>query len=664
MTVKLAKLFGNSTTNKSNSNSQQPPPLPPPNPPQTTYNSSSYYSQKFPHLQAKTQKPYNPYMDDEDDNMSLYSTSTSIMTSRDHPFNNSQRPLLAERKPQVIVAKQGSSGGSCSSSSSSNGSSSNSKKKQQQQSLNHKHQQHELLLSSSQRQQKSYISPYVQQQKRDSAKGLHGFNDFDILSQQYNQHLQSSPHHIGYPYGSPPSPTQASSDFIFDSITPTTEMAQQQQQQQQQSNHQFASVSTALTSTPRYGNISNYGSTSVVSNNYYVNTENILQATTTTNQRIGCGGGGGSSGGLGSGSTGNRPCYDINEADYYGKSSRFEDDFCNRRNMDFSKSHHTLTTSPSSTANSSHLHEGPFIFGIAPENQTDFTRMPAGGRSFGDISEDSGITKDDDKYSTKGRQKQASTSYTSSTSRDDSTTTSASNDGIATTTTIDDGNSCRKGAAKFLLRKRKTKKSSRETNSVKSQEKPCVKCVVVGDCAVGKTNLILSYLENRFNTEHVPTASDIYNADVMVNDSPVHLTLCDTAGQDTLDPLRELCYPDSDVFLLCFSVAKPETFHAIKTKWAPKFAKTKASLMLVGTQADLRTNSNVLNKLKSNGEQPISYADAWDLATTIGAKYIETSSATQDKVKEVFDTAIWEGLAPTILPPTPAPLWKRLFCLA
>lgn len=50
-----------------------------------------------------------------------------------------------------------------------------------------------------------------------------------------------------------------------------------------------------------------------------------------------------------------------------------------------------------------------------------------------------------------------------------------------------------------------------ETKSLKSQEKPCVKCVVVGDCAVGKTNLILSYLENRFNTEHVPTASDIYN---------------------------------------------------------------------------------------------------------------------------------------------------------
>ena len=84
----------------------------------------------------------------------------------------------------------------------------------------------------------------------------------------------------------------------------------------------------------------------------------------------------------------------------------------------------------------------------------------------------------------------------------------------------------------------------------------------------------------------------------MVNDSPVQLTLCDTAGQDTLDPLRELCYPDSDVFVLCFSVVKPETFQSIKTKWAPKFSKNPASLILVGTQSDLRSNIHVLNKLQ------------------------------------------------------------------
>ncbi|XP_061402175.1 ras-interacting protein RIP3-like, partial [Musca vetustissima] len=388
MTVKLAKLFSNSATNNSSSSQQQqqPPPLPPPNPPQA-YN---YYNQQLPHLQAKAQKPYNPYMmDDEDDNMSLYSTTASIMTSRDHPFNNSQRPLLAERKPQVVVKQ--------------NGNNSN-KKKQQQHNASQKqqHQEHHQ-----QQQQKSYISPYVQQQKRDSAKGLHGFNDFDILSQQYNQHLQSSPH-IGYPYGSPPSPTQTSSDFVFDTSATTiskhpasmtrgdnsgSSSMERHKHHQQQQQQKFASISTALTSTPRYGNISNYGSTSGVSTNNYYN------SSTTT------GGISGTSLSLSRGPATTSPYYDVNEADYYGKSSRFEDDFCNRRNIEFAKCH-TLDTpsSTATTANGSHLlHEGPFIFGIAPEHQTDFTRMPAGGRSFGDISEDSGITKDDDKYSTKGR---------------------------------------------------------------------------------------------------------------------------------------------------------------------------------------------------------------------------------------------------------------------
>uniref|UniRef100_T1GQJ5 Uncharacterized protein n=1 Tax=Megaselia scalaris TaxID=36166 RepID=T1GQJ5_MEGSC len=224
----------------------------------------------------------------------------------------------------------------------------------------------------------------------------------------------------------------------------------------------------------------------------------------------------------------------------------------------------------------------------------------------------------------------------------------------------------------FLVKTKKFTKSKAEKKKSKKKQKeheksssklPNIKCVVVGDACVGKTNLIVSYLDNRFIPEHNPTASDIYNAEVMVNDSPVNLNLCDTAGQDTLDPLRELCYPDSDVFVLCFSTVKPETFQSIKTKWAPKFSKTKASLILVGTQADLKNDIHVLNKLQMNGEKPVSGSDAWDFAASIGAQYIETSSYTQEKVKDVFDAAIWDALLPKTLPPKP-PLWKRMFCLA
>lgn len=74
--------------------------------------------------------------------------------------------------------------------------------------------------------------------------------------------------------------------------------------------------------------------------------------------------------------------------------------------------------------------------------------------------------------------------------------------------------------------------------------------------------------------------------------SPVHVTLCDTAGQDTSNAsaLRELCYPGSDVFLVCFSVVDPETFRNVQTNWIPKLTKQQkhASVILVGTHSDLR----------------------------------------------------------------------------
>lgn len=82
-----------------------------------------------------------------------------------------------------------------------------------------------------------------------------------------------------------------------------------------------------------------------------------------------------------------------------------------------------------------------------------------------------------------------------------------------------------------------------------------------------------------------------------VDDRPVQVTLCDTAGQDFLDPLRRLCYPDSDVFLLCFSVIKPDTFVAVREKWTPLFRKSRAPIVLVGTQSDLRNDSAVISQL-------------------------------------------------------------------
>lgn len=70
----------------------------------------------------------------------------------------------------------------------------------------------------------------------------------------------------------------------------------------------------------------------------------------------------------------------------------------------------------------------------------------------------------------------------------------------------------------------------------------------------------LSYTQDRFPTEYVPTVFDNYAATVKVDGKMVNLGLWDTAGQEEYNRLRPLAYPHCDVFLIVFSVVEPSSF--------------------------------------------------------------------------------------------------------
>lgn len=170
-----------------------------------------------------------------------------------------------------------------------------------------------------------------------------------------------------------------------------------------------------------------------------------------------------------------------------------------------------------------------------------------------------------------------------------------------------------------------------------------IKCVVVGDGAVGKTCLLISYTTNAFPCEYIPTVFDNYSANVMVDGKPVNLGLWDTAGQEDYDRLRPLSYPQTDVFVICYSIISPSSFENVNSKWFPeiKHHAPDVPIILVGTKQDLQHDQNMKAQLQSKGLQMVTEEQASQLATKLGAvKSLRCSALTQEGLKTVFDEAI------------------------
>jgi len=74
--------------------------------------------------------------------------------------------------------------------------------------------------------------------------------------------------------------------------------------------------------------------------------------------------------------------------------------------------------------------------------------------------------------------------------------------------------------------------------------------------------------------------------------------------QEDYNQLRPLSYPNTDVFLICFSVVNPASYHNVQEEWVPelKVCMPNVPYVLIGTQVTLlRGTASHRGGLQSEG---------------------------------------------------------------
>eukprot|EP00924_Labyrinthula_sp_SR-Ha-C_P009541 maker-scaffold_2-snap-gene-27.1-mRNA-1 protein AED:0.05 eAED:0.05 QI:248/1/1/1/1/1/4/39/190 len=173
-----------------------------------------------------------------------------------------------------------------------------------------------------------------------------------------------------------------------------------------------------------------------------------------------------------------------------------------------------------------------------------------------------------------------------------------------------------------------------------------IKIVLVGDGSIGKTCCLKAYIDRdngykEYMKNYTPTVLESFAARVpLPGDQTITVDFWDTAGQETLADVRLLAYPDTSVFLICYSIVSRDSLDNVKATWFPetKSNAPQASSILVGLKNDLRHKSSSV---------VVEEEEVVKTRKEIKAReQLLCSAKTGEGIIELFKTAVVQALTP------------------
>ena len=88
-----------------------------------------------------------------------------------------------------------------------------------------------------------------------------------------------------------------------------------------------------------------------------------------------------------------------------------------------------------------------------------------------------------------------------------------------------------------------------------------IKLILLGDCGVGKTNIISRYNNDEFNDSILSTSGANYVVKTIdIDGKNYQLNIWDTAGQEKYRSVTKMFIQDAQILILCYSIIEHKTF--------------------------------------------------------------------------------------------------------
>ena len=153
------------------------------------------------------------------------------------------------------------------------------------------------------------------------------------------------------------------------------------------------------------------------------------------------------------------------------------------------------------------------------------------------------------------------------------------------------------------------------------------KYVIVGDSSVGKSCLLLKFVDKRFRKDHDVTIGVEFGVKYieLKDKSIIKLQIWDTAGQEYFKSITRAYYRGSIGALLVYDISNRNTFNNI-VNWIHEiqtYSHKNTHMILIGNKSDLQSRE-------------VSYEDGEKLALEFNMLFIETSALSSHNVDNSF----------------------------